>query len=166
MSDQKIKELLDKYFAAETSLSEEETLRQFFSAEEVPEQWQAYRPLFQYFSASAKQNPPEHFEQELLKKIRKEQKPRLRILRFLPYAAAVALLIGLIYKLPTFAERQKTQTVQNVKWEQFEPQSEEEALQETMAALRLLAEKLNGGKKETVKEIQNIEKLAKPTAVD
>lgn len=164
MSDKKIKELLDKYFAAETSLEEEEQLRQFFSGNDIPEQWLPYRPMFQYFSAFAKQNPPEDFEQKLLKNIRQQQKPhRIDGWKLLPYAAAITLLLTLTCLFSPFAEK-KTKTAQNIQWEQYEPKSEEEALQETIAALRLLAEKLNGSKKATVKEIQKMDKITNPTA--
>ena len=41
-----ITQLLDRYWAAETSIEEERILRAFFSQTEVPEELKQYRSLF------------------------------------------------------------------------------------------------------------------------
>ena len=43
-----ITQLLDRYWAAETSIEEERILRAFFSQTEVPEELKQYRSLFVY----------------------------------------------------------------------------------------------------------------------
>ncbi len=45
-----IKELLEKYFNAETTLEEEEILRRYFEGENTDEELLSYKPLFNCFS--------------------------------------------------------------------------------------------------------------------
>lgn len=49
-----IEKLLEKYWACETSLEEEEKLKTFFQDSAMPQEWNALRDLFQYFSAQKK----------------------------------------------------------------------------------------------------------------
>jgi len=46
MTNEQIKQLLEKYWAGDTSLEEERTLKTFFSGDAVPEELTKYRPLF------------------------------------------------------------------------------------------------------------------------
>jgi len=50
MESHKIEELLDKYFEANTTVAEEETLRTYFNQESVPTHLEQYRQMFQYLS--------------------------------------------------------------------------------------------------------------------
>ena len=47
-----IEQLLTKYLDGETSLLEEQQLKRFFNQETVPAHLEAYKPLFNYFTAS------------------------------------------------------------------------------------------------------------------
>ena len=58
MNEQKIHELLQRYFDGETSLHEERELQQYFAQGEVPAPLQAYRPLFAYFAQERAVQPP------------------------------------------------------------------------------------------------------------
>ncbi len=55
----KIEELLEKYFAAETNLQEENLLKEFFSKEDVPIYLEKYKSLFNYFTNSNLDNSNE-----------------------------------------------------------------------------------------------------------
>lgn len=46
-----LNDILNRYFEGETSAEEERQLRAFFTSEDVPPEWIAYRPLFAYFKA-------------------------------------------------------------------------------------------------------------------
>ena len=50
-----IEQLLERYWACETTLQEEEILRTFFSQEDVPADLQKYRALFVYAQQEATQ---------------------------------------------------------------------------------------------------------------
>lgn len=49
-----LNEILNRYFEGETSLEEEQQLRVFFTSEDVPQEYVAYRPLFAYFEGESK----------------------------------------------------------------------------------------------------------------
>jgi hypothetical protein len=48
---ERVESLIEKYFAGLTTLEEEQTLRDYFQTENIPDKWEIYRPLFQFFSA-------------------------------------------------------------------------------------------------------------------
>ncbi|MEN8186135.1 MAG: hypothetical protein ABFR05_03280 [Bacteroidota bacterium] len=48
----RIEKLLEKYFAAETNLQEENILKEYFSKEDVPVHLEKYKPIFNYFTNS------------------------------------------------------------------------------------------------------------------
>ena len=58
MDEQKIQELLRRYFDGATSIEEERKLQQFFTQEEVPESLKQYLPLFAFFVKEQKIEPP------------------------------------------------------------------------------------------------------------
>ena len=56
-----IEQLLERYWAAETSLEEEDILRAFFSQKEIPAELEQYRTLFVY-EATEKEHYSVHNE--------------------------------------------------------------------------------------------------------
>ncbi|MDR0542641.1 MAG: hypothetical protein LBH19_10610 [Dysgonamonadaceae bacterium] len=46
MEQDKIIQLLERYWQCETSLEDERLLRDFFAGDSVPKEWRAYQPLF------------------------------------------------------------------------------------------------------------------------
>ncbi len=168
MNIQQAKKLIDKYFEAETSLQEEQELRKYFAQEDVPEELLPYRPLFTYFSTSAKKQLPKGFEQKVLNELKatnqKQNNTRLLNL-FITTAAAAALALFFFLTDIPFAERQKKSKLANsesqIDWEKYQPKSEKEALEETIEALQLLAEKLNSSKKKTSKELRKVGKVTR-----
>jgi hypothetical protein len=115
----KIKRLTEKYFEAETTEAEEQTLRDYYSGDEVAEELEQYRPMFSYFS-SAKQ---ERFTQQV------PLKPRKNLYQWISVAAAVVLVAG-IYFGKQYQERKEA----------------EYAYLQTKKALGLLAANLERGK--------------------
>jgi len=51
-----IKILIEKYFEGLTSLDEEQKLRDYFQQENVPQEWEMYKSLFQYFNSEREAN--------------------------------------------------------------------------------------------------------------
>jgi hypothetical protein len=45
-----IEEILERYYEGETSLSEENTLREFFQGDDIPEHLRDHQPLFRYLN--------------------------------------------------------------------------------------------------------------------
>lgn len=100
-----IEQLLDRYWACETSQEEEAILRAFFSQTEVPAGLERYRPLFQYEKQAAELRPSDDFAERLLRAVRAEEVPhvkarpftlgrRLRPLYRAAASVAIVLLVG------------------------------------------------------------------------
>lgn len=123
----KIEQLLEKYFEATTTVAEEESLRSYFSQENIPTHLAQYTPLFQHFT-SAKQ---ERFTKKL--PIPGVAKTRIRNFKWLSVAAAAVLMLGLY-----FGNEYRVQLEQDQKDAEY-------AYNETKKALSLLAENFNKG---------------------
>ena len=60
MNEQKIDELLQRYFNGATSLEEERDLQRYFAGSDIPESLKVYRPLFVFFAEERAIEPPVH----------------------------------------------------------------------------------------------------------
>ena len=56
-----IQQLLDKYMNGTSTLEEEDILAQYFRTQEVPQEWDNYRQLFQEIEAMKPQPAPRHW---------------------------------------------------------------------------------------------------------
>ena len=91
----KIEKLLEKYFEAMTTASEEAMLRNYFSQENVAEHLGRYAPMFQYFSKEKE----ERFTKAVLKP---ENGPSRKMLySWVSAAAIVLLLVGVYFNTAT-----------------------------------------------------------------
>lgn len=101
----KIEELLEKYFEGETSCEEERQLRHYFTHEEVPAEWQVYRPLFACLDEEVRAHRARQQEAaasqpaEMAAELRspateKRLRPPRRLYRWAGIAAGILLLIG------------------------------------------------------------------------
>lgn len=61
--------LISRYFQCETSVQEEQILRNFFMQEEVPAQFRSYQPLFRSLSSEAEVKLPADFVQNVQSRI-------------------------------------------------------------------------------------------------
>lgn len=151
-SSSNIKELLEKYFEGETSVAEERQLKTYFNNGKVAEEFLPYQDLFQYFKVAKQVS----FQGETASlegvKVR-TLTPRNKVLTWLSIAASIALVIGLWFYYPSSQEDAK---VAEIDWSQYEPDDPEEALEYTIAAMKLLSSKLNGGAKKAAKELDRI----------
>lgn len=96
MDSNRMDELLNKYWNCETSLEEEQQLREYFRGREIPEQWKETAALFQYFDTVKKKTLDDHaFDDEVLKKVQAPKKITVtRILyNSMRIAAGVAVLV-------------------------------------------------------------------------
>lgn len=98
-----IEQLLDRYWACETSTEEEQILRSFFSQPDVPVELARYKALFQYEKQASEERLDASFDERLLRAIAPEEpvvKARplsiLRRLRPLQRAAAIVAVVLLV----------------------------------------------------------------------
>ncbi|WP_298486593.1 hypothetical protein [uncultured Maribacter sp.] len=118
----KIEKLLEKYFEATATVAEEETLRTYFSQDNVAKHLETYKPMFQYFSTAKE----EQFTKQLPLKANKNYYKWLSV-------AAVGVIVFSLYFGNLYQEKQAEQ---------------EEALyayNETKKALDLLAQNFSKG---------------------
>lgn len=81
----KIEDILEKYFQGETSIAEENQLKEYFSSPNVAQHLEQYKPMFGYFSQVREQKST----QEIPLKAKK------RNVAWLSIAASVVVLLGI-----------------------------------------------------------------------
>jgi hypothetical protein len=131
-----IEQLIERYENAETSLKEEQMLKEYFQQENVPTHLSEYKAYFNYFSEES----TERYTKTL------PIKPRRTNLKWLSVAAAVVLMVS-IYSINNSDEL-------SVK----ERQEAELAYQETQKAFQLISQNLNKGNSVAIAGLQEFGK--------
>jgi hypothetical protein len=121
-----IENLLEKYFDAETSIAEENILKDYFSSTAVAPQLEQYRPVFGYFAGEGTQQ----FDKAVPLKTKK------RYAAWLSVAASVVLLAGMFAYLNNNEPANGTLGTYN---------DPEVAFKETQKALNMLSKNVNVG---------------------
>ncbi|MEN0046766.1 MAG: hypothetical protein AAF806_06905 [Bacteroidota bacterium] len=150
-----IKDLLEKYFEGETSIAEEQQLKAYFNSGKVTEEFLPYQDLFQYFKVAKEVS----LEGDIVKLGDTKVRPltaRNKVFTWLSIAASIALVIGLWLYYPSQKEEAQ---VAEINWSQYEPDDPEEALEYTIAAMKLLSSKLNSGAKKAAKELDRMAEI-------
>jgi hypothetical protein len=96
MDSKRIDELLNKYWNCETSLEEEQQLREYFRDKQVPHQWKETAALFRYFDEHKKKALDDGaFETEVLRKVTVPQRGKMVKVLFnaMRIAAGVSVLL-------------------------------------------------------------------------
>lgn len=107
MDSKRLDELLKKYWDCQTSLEEEQELREYFRQDNVPEELAPAASLFRYFEKQKHNLLHEDFDQSMISKVRqtagvRTTKIRTLITYSLRIAAGVAVLVA-----ATFLVRQE-----------------------------------------------------------
>ena len=138
MEFDKIEQLLEKYFDGETSITEENELKNYFSSSDVAQHLEHYKPMFGYFSTAKEQ----HFEQHIPLTAKKHK------VAWISVAASVVVLLGAgtfaYFNYDTTSKSQDLGTYDNP----------EIAFRETQKALSMLSDNVNVG----VESVQYIRK--------
>tara|TARA_R100000789_G_scaffold72432_1_gene68208 strand:+ start:1090 stop:1542 length:453 start_codon:yes stop_codon:yes gene_type:complete len=141
MELQKIKDLLEKYEAGETSLAEEKKLREYFAKNEVSDSLKPYQLIFGFSEIESK----ERYEKEIELPSTKQDNRYL----WTAIAASLILVVGLFFfqNKPLEMSDSNLGTIQD----------KEEALQKSMEALKMVSELMNEGKEDLIylKEFNN-----------
>ena len=122
----KIEILIEKHLAAETTLAEENSLREYFSTNNVPPHLQQYKALFSYYKIAKNEEAPN----------REFHTPK-RSFKWISVAASAAILLS-IGTFAYFNTEQYNESLGSF----TDP---EIAFQETQHALDLLSGKVNQG---------------------
>lgn len=117
-----IEKLLEKYFEATTTVTEEEILRTYFSQKNVATHLKQYAPMFQYFSKAK--------EEQYTKQV--PLKPRKNYYKWISVAAVAVLMFGVYFGSDSYKDYQ-------------EQKQAEYAYNETKKAMSLLASNFGKG---------------------
>jgi heme/copper-type cytochrome/quinol oxidase subunit 2 len=130
MEFNKMEALLEKYFEGETSIAEENELKDYFSSSNVAPHLEQYRPLFGYFTEAKEQKLTS--EVPLVSKNRK--------VAWLSIAASIVVLIG----VGTYTYFNSMDAAKESK-ELGTYDDPEEAFEATQKALAMLSDNVNVG---------------------
>lgn len=118
-----IEQLLDRYWACQTTLEEEAILRSFFSQQDVPAELSQYKQLFAYMQEEPRQDVlGKEFDERLLAMVDDEPKAtkakvvslQTRLMPLFKSAAVVAIFLSLGNALQMAFEPTAEQPVQKV----------------------------------------------------
>ncbi|MCP2029439.1 hypothetical protein L1276_004626 [Flavobacterium sp. HSC-32F16] len=127
----KIENILEKYFQGETTIAEENQLKEYFSSPSVAQHLEQYKPIFGYFSQVKQQKSTQDIP----------LKTKKRNVVWLSIAASVVVLLG----IGTFYFAGEKTTPVVVQSELGTYDNPEEALAATQKALALLSNNVNVG---------------------
>ena len=157
MKEEHLKELLDKYYSGETSLEEENILRDYFSGEEILPGYEAEKEIFSYYpDVAAAVEPDAGFEDRIRAAVDDEVKagnhksPVLRWYTLSGIAAGLVILIASYFILMHRPEMKDTYSDPHL------------AYAETMKVLYEVSVRLNRGT-EALKPLEKARKTAELT---
>ncbi len=134
MDSKKLEQLLQKYWNCETSLEEEQMLRDYFRNENVPKQEKETALLFQYFEQQKQQSVNEHFDKALLGQLKKPKGKVTNLVQTsLRIAAGIAVLVAAVFFVRQEIRKNDTLAMEDT---YDDPQK---ALEETKKALMMIS---------------------------
>ena len=162
-----IDELLEKYWAGETSLKEEDQLRVYFTGQEIAEEHLPFVEVFTYQDEISKAVLPDDFDDQILAEIQSRSttkviKPAFGFRKLLAVAAAVLFMISASVLL--LKKQKPSNDLADVphliiNGEIYYPATEAEAYQLTRQALLLVSSKMTKEPKASIKIIKKIENV-------
>ena len=153
MDYKRIEQLLDKYWECETSIEEENELKEFFTQEDVPEQWKETALLFRYYKSEIKNRKlDKSFDSKVIQNISnpqiqgKEGKVIQWYNRYARVAAVVLILVAVSFVITRTLQKQQQKALVADTY-----QNPEDAFAETKKALLLISKNIGKGKDQAMK---------------
>lgn len=148
MDSKRIEELLNKYWECDTSLEEEQQLREYFQGSDIPEQHRETAALFRYFNANKKKSLNDStVEDHVLQHVQGKRSGKVKKLFYntMRIAAGITVLMVAIWFVRT--EIRET-TPQEVVDTYEDPQL---AFEETKKALLMISKSFGQAEQEVKK---------------
>lgn len=157
-----INQLLDKYWAGESSLKEEETLQSYFQQANIAEEHRQFAPLFQYFTAEKETLLSDDFDQRLLQQLEEiEEEGRIVPLqresrrRRWSYISGAAAAIALLFSCWFLLQKPADPVIASLT--QQEVAEAKIAYQQAKDALLMLSTKMNKGTQAAVNGLNELD---------
>ncbi|NND04814.1 MAG: hypothetical protein HKN87_00420 [Saprospiraceae bacterium] len=151
METDNIKILLDKYWAGESSMEEERSLKEYFSNDQVDPAFEAIRPLFAFY----KQQGEITMASEINHKPRVEPVARIHNLRWLINVAATVLVFIALFFANRYQDERATETY--IFTDTYD--DPKVAYQEVKEALLFVSAKMNKGLSKADQSLDKMEPL-------
>ena len=137
----KIENILEKYFQGETSIAEENELKDYFSSSNVAQHLEQYQPIFGYFSQVKEQKSTQELENLARTGEAIPLQTKKRNVAWLSIAASAVVLLG----IGTYFYISENTTPIVAQSELGTYDNPEKAFAETQKALALLSNNVNVG---------------------
>ncbi len=154
MKQEEINKLLEKFFAGETTESEESQLKSWLQTEDVPAELEAVKSYFQAMHELKEEKPDDAFEETLMERLTKEEpdrKSRFRIYSLTSVAATIAVFLAVWMGINLFRPTEVYGTIKDPKI----------AFAETKRILQEVSAKMNEGLEPAEKTVKTVEKNVK-----
>jgi len=163
MDSKKIEALLEKYWSCETSLEEEQILKDYFLSKEDDKNFPDSAILFQYFNQEKKKQVENILsDEEIITRVLKSESDQINdkekdvnTRHYLPWYGtlskiAAVLVVGITITFFIYRDQVKEEAVASIlQTDTYE--DTQKAYEETMKALNLISKQLNVGKEQTMK---------------
>jgi len=158
MTSEQIKQLLEKYWAGDTSSEEERALKAFFSGDKIPEELKKYQPLFLWKTRQMQLKGDRKLKTGIKKPV------NFQWYSFLKIAASVLLVFTLGIGFYTHYEQEKQ--MDKIFSETYS--NPEDALKETKNVIGKISSALNMAKdkQDELQKIDSIEETPKNNTVE
>jgi len=156
MTSEQIKQLLEKYWACDTSVEEELALKAFFSGDAIPEELKKYQPLFLW------KTKQKQLKGSRTLKTGSEKPASLQWYSFLKIAASVLLVLTLGIGFYTHYQQEKQ--MDKIFSETYS--NPEDALQETQNVITKVSSALNLAKQAESQKLDSLEQTPKRNTVE
>ncbi|MBI1768216.1 MAG: hypothetical protein HY015_06945 [Bacteroidetes bacterium] len=146
MDSKHIEALLEKYWNAETTLDQEQELREFFQGSHVPENLNEAAMLFRYFETEKAKKLNENFDAAVTNKIRQRQGGKIVSMtnwfRVARVAAGIVVVVAAVYLIGQNVRRNSTKEIADT---ESDPKL---AFEETKKALLMISKNFHKAQRE------------------
>lgn len=151
-----IKKLLEKYWEGESSIAEEQELKNYFNGDNIADELKEFQPLFAYLKKEKELTSKQDFSN--LEKTSTGTEKALPFLFILKWMAAAASIIFLMTMGLNYYKNSTIETKEDPKLIADTYKNPDQAYQEAKAALLLISKTLNKGMdkgKEGIVKVKN-----------
>lgn len=150
MDSKKLNELLERYWACESSLEEEQQLHEYFRTNTVPEHLKETAALFHYFDASKKKSVEDAgFDEGVLTKLKTESPKKGKMVRLVYNSMRIAAGLAVVVAATWFIRTEIRKTTPQAMVDTYD--DPKLAFEETKKALLMISKSFGRAETETKK---------------